>query len=64
MNTNPPLTLEQAERLRELYRKCSAGLLLTPERTAEDFPHRVPRPPAPRPPAGSATRFPSPGGAR
>jgi hypothetical protein len=64
MNTNPPLTLEQAERLRELYRKCSVGLLLTPELLREVFPQQEPRPPVPWPPAASATRFPSPGGAR
>jgi hypothetical protein len=64
MKTNPPLTLEQAERLRELYRKCSVGLLLTPELLCGDFPPRAPRPPVPRPPAASATRFPGPGGTR
>jgi hypothetical protein len=52
MKSPPPLTLEAQERLRELYRKCSTGLLLLPEDfIAEDQldPTRAPPKPAPRP---------------
>jgi hypothetical protein len=71
MNPSPSLTPDQAERLRELYRKCTEGLLLLPEDlVVNDGSDDVETPaPAPRqrrarqapPPATTAA---TPGGAR
>jgi hypothetical protein len=44
MKTNPPLTPEQAERLREHYRKCAFEvILLPPEALADECPEFVAR---------------------
>ncbi len=43
MNPQPKLTAEQGERLRELYRKNFAALvLLAPESVRDEFPDLVP----------------------
>ena len=71
MNPSPSLTPDQAERLRELYRKCTTGLLLLPPDLvlndgSKDTPPPTPTPQPRRtrhtpPPATTAA---TPGGAR
>lgn len=44
MSTHPPPTPEQAERIREHYRKCALEVsLLSPEALADEFPELVAR---------------------